>query len=59
MVDDECLDIMGVRDVVLKTTLGTNWTFKNVKFIPYLKRILISVGQLENEGHHVTFVDHN
>ena len=58
LADDKSLDITGVGDVVLKTTLGTNWTLKNVKFIPDLKRMLISVGQLDDEGHHVTFGDH-
>nr|GEY72980.1 retrovirus-related Pol polyprotein from transposon TNT 1-94 [Tanacetum cinerariifolium] len=56
LADNKSLDITGVGDVILKTTLGTNWTLKNVKFIPDLKRMLISVGQLDDEGHHVTFV---
>lgn len=58
LADNKSLDITGVGDVVLKTTLGTDWTLKNVKFIPDLKRMLISVGQLDDEGHHVTFGDH-
>ena len=44
--------------MVLNTTLGMKLNLKNVKFIQYLKRILISVGQIDGEGHHVTFGDH-
>ena len=58
LADNKCLDITGVGDVVLKTTLGTNWTLKNVKFIPDLKTMLISVGQLDDEGHRVIFGNH-
>lgn len=54
----KCLDIMGVGDVVLKRTLGMDCIPKNVKFIPNLKRMLISFGKLDNEGQHVTFDDH-
>lgn len=57
LVDYRCLDIIGVRDMVLKMTLGTNWTLNNVKFID-LKRMLITVRRLNNEGHHVTFGIH-
>ena len=48
MVDNKFLDIMGVGDVVLKTTPGMDWTLKNVKFSLDLKRMLISVRQLDN-----------
>ena len=58
MADNKCLHIMGVGDRVLKINLGTQQTLKNVFLIPYLKRMLISVGQLDNEGHRVTFDDH-
>ena len=43
MEDNKCSDIMGVGYVFLKTTLGTDHTLKNVKFIPDLKRMLILV----------------
>ena len=32
--------------------------FENVKFILDLKILLILVGKLDDEGHHVTFGDH-
>lgn len=57
LCDDESLYIAHIRDVVLKTHLGTNWTMKNVRDIPGLKRVLISVGQLDNHGYHEDFID--
>nr|GEX38527.1 retrovirus-related Pol polyprotein from transposon TNT 1-94 [Tanacetum cinerariifolium] len=49
---DKTLDIAAVRDVVLKTSFGTSWTLRDVRYIPGLKRRLILVGQLEEEGYH-------
>ncbi|KAL4573166.1 hypothetical protein LXL04_019963 [Taraxacum kok-saghyz] len=57
LADNNTLDITGVGDVSVKTTLGTNWILKDVKFIPDLKRMLISVGQLDDEGHQIEFGD--
>nr|GEV15997.1 retrovirus-related Pol polyprotein from transposon TNT 1-94 [Tanacetum cinerariifolium] len=37
LVDDKTLDIVGVRDVVLKTSFGTSRTLKDVRYIPGLK----------------------
>ncbi|GKA63594.1 retrovirus-related pol polyprotein from transposon TNT 1-94, partial [Tanacetum coccineum] len=54
---DKTLDIAGVGDVVLKTSFGTSCTLKDVRYIPGLKRRLISVGQLDEEGYHVGFRD--
>ncbi|XP_023763707.1 retrovirus-related Pol polyprotein from transposon TNT 1-94 [Lactuca sativa] len=48
----------GLGDVVLKTTLGMKWDLKNFKFILDLKRMLISVELLDDEGHRATFDDH-
>nr|GEZ60943.1 retrovirus-related Pol polyprotein from transposon TNT 1-94 [Tanacetum cinerariifolium] len=53
LADDKTLYIAGVGDVVLKTSFGTSWTLKDVRYIPGLKRMLISVGQLDEEGYHV------
>ncbi|GKA07352.1 retrovirus-related pol polyprotein from transposon TNT 1-94 [Tanacetum coccineum] len=47
----------GVRDVVLKTYFGTILTLNDVRYIPGLKRRLISVGQLDEKGYHVGFGD--
>nr|GFC63453.1 hypothetical protein [Tanacetum cinerariifolium] len=49
LADDKTLDITGVRDVVLKTSFATSWTLKDVRYIPSLKRRLISVGQLDKQ----------
>ncbi|GJZ38067.1 hypothetical protein Tco_0584258 [Tanacetum coccineum] len=57
LADDKTLDIASVGDVVLKTSLGTSWTLKDVRYISSLKRRLISVGQLDEEGYHVGFRD--
>ncbi|GJV73465.1 retrovirus-related pol polyprotein from transposon TNT 1-94 [Tanacetum coccineum] len=54
---DKTLDIAGIRDVVLKTSFGKSWTLKDVRYIPGLKRRLISVRQLDEEGYHVGFED--
>ncbi|GJW52099.1 retrovirus-related pol polyprotein from transposon TNT 1-94 [Tanacetum coccineum] len=55
-VEDRIMD-SGVGDVVGKTSFGTSWTLKDVRYIPSLKRRLISVGQLDEEGYHVGFGD--
>ncbi|GKE83304.1 hypothetical protein Tco_1553304, partial [Tanacetum coccineum] len=57
LVDDKTLDITGIGDVVLKTSFGTSWTLKDVRYILSLKRRLISFGQLVKEGYHVGFRD--
>nr|GEZ47260.1 pollen Ole e 1 allergen and extensin family protein [Tanacetum cinerariifolium] len=55
LADDKTLYIARVGDVVLKTSFGTSWTLKDVRYIPGLKRRLISVGQLDEEGYHIGF----
>ncbi|GKB16537.1 retrovirus-related pol polyprotein from transposon TNT 1-94 [Tanacetum coccineum] len=57
LADDKTLDIAGIRDVVLKTSFGTSWTLKEVRYILGLKKRLISVGKLDEEGYHVGFGD--
>ncbi|GKF51700.1 hypothetical protein Tco_0148167 [Tanacetum coccineum] len=57
LADDKTLDIIGVGDVVLKTSFGSSWTPKDVRYIPSLKRRLILVGQLDEEGYHVGLRD--
>ncbi|GJU47188.1 retrovirus-related pol polyprotein from transposon TNT 1-94 [Tanacetum coccineum] len=52
LTDDKILDIASVGDVFLKTSFGTSWTLKDVRYISSLKRRLISVGQLDEEGYH-------
>ncbi|GJW73539.1 putative reverse transcriptase domain-containing protein [Tanacetum coccineum] len=57
LVDDMTLDIASIGDVVLKISFGTRWTLKDVRYIPSLKRRLISVRQLDEEVYHVGFGD--
>ncbi|GJY29685.1 retrovirus-related pol polyprotein from transposon TNT 1-94 [Tanacetum coccineum] len=57
LADNKTLDIAGIRDFVLKTSFGTSWTLKDVRYILGLKIRLISVGQLDEEGYHVGFGD--
>ncbi|GJV87632.1 retrovirus-related pol polyprotein from transposon TNT 1-94 [Tanacetum coccineum] len=57
LADDKTLDIAGIRDIILKTSFGTSWTLKVIKYFPGLKRRLISVRQLDEEGYHVGFRD--
>ncbi|KAK1414102.1 hypothetical protein QVD17_29843 [Tagetes erecta] len=51
----EILDVTGMGDVDLITTLGTTWTLSNVRIIPKLETKVISVGQLDEEGLDVKF----
>ncbi|GKE74594.1 retrovirus-related pol polyprotein from transposon TNT 1-94 [Tanacetum coccineum] len=57
LADDKTLDIASIGDVVLKISFGKSWTLKDVRYIPGLKRRLISVRQLDEEGYHVSFGD--
>lgn len=55
LANNQTLDITGVGDIDLKTTSGTVWTLKDVTVIPKLKRMLISIGQLDDQGYDVHF----
>nr|GEX26421.1 retrovirus-related Pol polyprotein from transposon TNT 1-94 [Tanacetum cinerariifolium] len=57
LADDKTLDIEGIGYVVVKNCFGTSWTLKDVRYTLSLKRRLISVGQLDEEGYHVGFGD--
>ncbi|VFQ58436.1 unnamed protein product [Cuscuta campestris] len=50
LADDRALDVTGMGDIVLKTPVGF-WTLKDVKVVPALKKSLISVRQLDEQGH--------
>ncbi|VFQ99791.1 unnamed protein product [Cuscuta campestris] len=56
LADDKALDVTGMGDIVLKTPVGF-WTLKDVKVVPALKKSLISVRQLDEQGHEVKFRD--
>ena len=55
MADDETLKIMGKGDIQVKLPNETVWKLKDVRFIPSLKRNLISIGQLDQDGYCTTF----
>ncbi|VFQ77053.1 unnamed protein product [Cuscuta campestris] len=54
LADDRALDVAGMGDMVLKTSVGF-WTLKDVRVVPALKKILISIRQLDEQGHEVKF----
>ncbi|VFQ96650.1 unnamed protein product, partial [Cuscuta campestris] len=54
LADDRALDVTGMGDIVLKTPVGF-WTLKDVRVVPALKKSLISVRQLDEQGHEVKF----
>lgn len=51
--NNESLDVVGKGDVRIKLPTGGIWILPDVRHIPGLKRNLISVGQLANEGYGV------
>ena len=55
LADGESLDIIGMSDVSLKMHNGSVWKIQKVRHVPSLMRNLISVGQLDDEGHSVVF----
>ena len=57
LADGKSLDIVGKSDINIKTSSGSLWTLHNVRHIPALKRNLMSIGQLDDEGHYTTFGD--
>ncbi|VFQ90194.1 unnamed protein product [Cuscuta campestris] len=56
LADDRALEVTGMGDIVLKTPVGF-WTLKDVRVVPALKKSLISVRQLDEQGHEVKFRD--
>ncbi|VFQ80704.1 unnamed protein product [Cuscuta campestris] len=56
LADDRALDVTGMGEIVLKTPAGF-WTLKDVKVVLALKKSLISVRQLDEQGHEVKFRD--
>ena len=56
LVDGIALDVVGMGDVRILLPNGSIWLLEKVRHIPDLKRNLISVGQLNDEGHAILFV---
>ena len=53
--NDEPCDIVGKGDVVVSLSNGSTLKLRNVRQVPKLKRNLISVEQLADEGMETTF----
>ena len=51
LADIKTLEIEGKGDVCIKTTSGNQWTLEDVRYIPGIKKNLISVGQLDSMGY--------
>ena len=56
LADGSALDVVGVGDVWILLPNGSIWLLEKVRQIPNLRRNLISVGQLDDEGHTILFV---
>jgi len=54
LVENKTIDVTGMGDIVLKTPVGF-WTLKDVRVVLSLRKSLISVRQLDGQGHEVKF----
>ena len=57
LADGSALDVVGMGDVQILLPNGSVWLLENVRHILDLRRNLISVGQFNDEGHAILFVD--
>ena len=55
LADGEPLDIIGIGDVRLKMPNGSVWKIQKVRHVSELMRNLISMGQVDDNGHSVVF----
>ena len=56
LVDGSALDVVGLGDVQISLPNEFVWLLEKVRHIPNLRRNLISIGQLDDEGHAILFV---
>ena len=56
LVDGTALDVVGMGDVWILLPNGSVWLLEKVQHILDLRRNLISIGQLDDEGHAILFV---
>ena len=56
LADGSALDVIGMGDVQILLRNGFVWLLEKVRHIPELRRNLISVGQLNDEGHAILFI---
>ena len=57
MGDDKPCKNIGMGTVFIKQQNGNQWLLKKVRHVPYLKKNLISTGQLGGEGCITTFTN--
>ena len=55
LANNKDLKIEGKEDVCIKSLARNQWTLKNVRYIPSLKKNMISIGQLDNTGYATKF----
>ena len=56
LADSSALDVVGMGDVQILFPNGSVWLLEKVRHIPDLRRNIISIGQLDDEGHAILFV---
>ena len=56
LADGSALDFVSMGDVRILLPNGSVWLLEKVRHIPNLRRNLISIGQLDDEGHAILFV---
>ena len=56
MANGEAWDVVGMGDVQILFPNGSVWLLEKVRHIPDLRRNIISIGQLDDEGHAILFV---
>ena len=56
LADGSALDVVGMGDVRILLPSGSIWLLEKVRHILDLRKNLISVGQLDDEGHAILFV---
>ena len=56
LADSIALDVVGMGDIRILLPNGSVWLLEKVRHIPDLRRNLISVRQLDDEGHAILFV---
>ena len=55
--DNSAHSVKGIGNCTLKLKLGSSLLLKGVLYVPGIKRNLISVTTLEDDGHNVAFMD--
>ena len=56
LADNSALDVVGMGDVRILLPNGSVWLLEKIRHIPDLRRNLISIGKLDDEGHAILFV---